>query len=96
MTADLMPGLDEKLNPELVTPVVVFLAHEDCPVSGEIYSAGGGVVSRFFVGLTRGYANPKLTVEDIRDHLDEIRDESGYIVPRHNGDELKKIFEQLS
>ncbi|HEX7095912.1 MAG TPA: SDR family oxidoreductase [Acidimicrobiales bacterium] len=95
MTADLMPGLEDELNPELVTPVVVFLAHEDCPVTGEIYSAGGGVVARFFIGLTQGYVNRELTAEDVRDHLEQIRDERGYLVPANNGEELKKIFEQL-
>jgi NAD(P)-dependent dehydrogenase (short-subunit alcohol dehydrogenase family) len=95
MTADLMPGLEDKLQPEKVTPIVIVLAHESCPVSGEVYSAGGGVVSRFFVGLTPGYVNPELTAEDVRDHFDEIRDESGYIVPRNNGEELKKLFRQL-
>src|SRR5690606_39031072 len=69
MTADLMPGLEEKHKPELVTPVVIFLAHEDCPVTGEIYSAGGGVVARYFVGLTQGYVNTEQTAEDIRDHF---------------------------
>jgi NAD(P)-dependent dehydrogenase (short-subunit alcohol dehydrogenase family) len=96
MTADIMPGLDEKLNPELVSPVVVFLAHEDCPVSGEVFSVGGGVVSRFFIGLTQGYVNPKLTVEDVRDNLDTIRDETGYVVLRNTNAELKKLFEQLT
>jgi NAD(P)-dependent dehydrogenase (short-subunit alcohol dehydrogenase family) len=96
MTADLMPGLEDKLKPELVTPVVVYLAHEECPVSGEIYSAGGGVVARYFVGLTPGYVNTEQTVEDIRDNFDQIRDETGYIVGRNNNDELKKLFTQLS
>jgi NAD(P)-dependent dehydrogenase (short-subunit alcohol dehydrogenase family) len=96
MTADLMPGFEDKLKPELVTPVVVYLAHEDCPVTGEVYSAGGGVVARYFVGLTPGYVNTEQTVEDIRDNFDQIRDETGYIVGRNNGDELKKIFKQLS
>jgi NAD(P)-dependent dehydrogenase (short-subunit alcohol dehydrogenase family) len=96
MTAELMPDLEEKLKPEYVSQVVVFLVHESCPVTGEVYSAGGGVVSRFFVGLTPGYVNPELTVEAVRDHFDEVRDETGYIVPTHNGDELRKIFKQLS
>jgi NAD(P)-dependent dehydrogenase (short-subunit alcohol dehydrogenase family) len=96
MTADLMPGLEDKLKPELVSPVVVFLAHEDCPVTGEIYSAGGGVVARYFVGLTPGYVNTEHTVEDIRDNFDQIRDETGYIVGSSNADELKKLFKQLS
>jgi NAD(P)-dependent dehydrogenase (short-subunit alcohol dehydrogenase family) len=96
MTADLMPGLEDKLKPELVTPVVVYLCHEDCPVTGEIYSAGGGVVARYFVGLTQGYVNTEHTVEDIRDNFEQIRDETGYVVGRSNGDELKKLFKQLS
>jgi NAD(P)-dependent dehydrogenase (short-subunit alcohol dehydrogenase family) len=95
MTEGLMGDLGAKLKPELVTPVVVWLCHEDCPVTGEVYSAGGGVVARFFVGLTQGYVNPELTVEDVRDHFEQIRDESGYVVPAHNGDELRKIFKQL-
>jgi NAD(P)-dependent dehydrogenase (short-subunit alcohol dehydrogenase family) len=96
MTADLMPGFEDKLKPELVTPVVVFLAHEECPVSGEVFSAGGGVVARYFVGLTQGYVNTDHTVEDIRDNFDQIRDETGYVIGRNNGDELKKIFKQVS
>jgi NAD(P)-dependent dehydrogenase (short-subunit alcohol dehydrogenase family) len=96
MTADLMPGLEEKLKPELVTPVVVYLCHEECPVTGEIYSAGGGVVARYFVGLTQGYVNTQHTVEDIRDNFEQIRDETGYMVGSSNGDELKKLFRQLS
>ena len=95
MTADLMPGFEDKLKPELVTPVVVYLAHEECPVSGEIYSAGGGVVARFFIGLTQGYVNEQMTVEDVRDNFEQIRDEDGYVVLSSNGDELKKIFNQL-
>ena len=91
MTEDIMGELGAKLKPEQVTAVVAWLVHEDCPVSGEIYSAGGGVVARFFIGLTPGYVNTEMTVEDVRDHFDQIRDETGYTVPRHNADELRKI-----
>ncbi|HEV8297475.1 MAG TPA: SDR family oxidoreductase [Acidimicrobiales bacterium] len=96
MTADLMPGLETKLKPEFVTPVVIYLSHESCPVTGEVYSAGGGVVSRFFIGLTQGYVNTDLTAEDVRDHFDTVRDEHDYLVPAENSEELKKLFKQLS
>ena len=95
MTEALMGDLGPKLKPELVTPLVAWLCHEDCPVTGEIYSAGGGVIARFFVGLTQGYVNPDLTAEDVRDHFDEIRDETGYVVPGNNTDELRKVLRQL-
>ncbi len=58
------PFLD-RLDPALVAPVVAYLAHADCPVSGEIYTVGGGQVSRFFIGRTTGYYNPALSVEDV-------------------------------
>ena len=35
MTEDLLGPLGDKLSPETVTPVVAYLVHEDCPVTGE-------------------------------------------------------------
>jgi NAD(P)-dependent dehydrogenase (short-subunit alcohol dehydrogenase family) len=95
MTQDLLGPLAPKLDPGLVAPVAAWLVHEDCPVTGEIYSAGGGRVARFFVGLTEGYANPALTPEDVRDNFDEIRDEAGYSVPGGVADELSSLVERL-
>ena len=54
MTEDLLGPLGDKLEPSEVTPTVVYLAHEDCPVNGEVYSVAGGVVARYFIGLTPG------------------------------------------
>ena len=75
--------------------MAAWLVSEECPVTGEIYSAGGGRVARFFVGLTEGYANPALTVEDVRDHVDEIRDETGYTVPAGVADEIASLVRRL-
>jgi NAD(P)-dependent dehydrogenase (short-subunit alcohol dehydrogenase family) len=36
MTEELMGAAAEKLDPELVSPIVAWLVHEDCPVTGEI------------------------------------------------------------
>jgi NAD(P)-dependent dehydrogenase (short-subunit alcohol dehydrogenase family) len=97
MTEELLGAdLGQKLEARLVTPLVCWLASEDVDVSGEVYSAAGGVVARFFIGLTPGYYNPELTVEDVRDHWGEIRDEKGYIVPEDSSGELKKLAEILS
>ncbi|GAC1313454.1 MAG: SDR family NAD(P)-dependent oxidoreductase [Acidimicrobiales bacterium] len=96
MTEDLLGGVGDKLDPKLVSPIVAWLAHEDCPVTGEIYSAAGGRIARMFVGLTQGYYSPTLTLEDVRDHFEEIRSEDGYIVPSGPGDELALLLKQLS
>jgi hypothetical protein len=63
--------------------VVAFLAHQDCPVSGEICTVGAGhVVARFFIGRTKGFYDPALSIENVRDHLDAIRDQSEFTVRR--------------
>jgi NAD(P)-dependent dehydrogenase (short-subunit alcohol dehydrogenase family) len=96
MTEELFGAAGDPLDPKLVTPVVAWLASSEVDVTGEIYSVAGGLVSRFFIGLTPGYYNPNLTVEDVRDHWAEIRDEDGYTVPDGPNDELQKIFRTVT
>ncbi|WAC93738.1 SDR family NAD(P)-dependent oxidoreductase [Mycobacterium sp. Aquia_213] len=92
---DLVNQYLKKLDPGLVAPVVAFLTHRDCPVSGEIYTVGAGHVSRFFIGRTKGFYSPELSIEDVRDHLAEIRDEAGYTVPGGPADEMAELFATL-
>jgi NAD(P)-dependent dehydrogenase (short-subunit alcohol dehydrogenase family) len=95
MTEDILGPAADTLLPELVTPVVAFLAHEDCPVTGEVYSVGGGRVARVFIGVTRGIADPDLTAETVRDRFDEIRDEAGYEVPADLNEELMLALKSI-
>ena len=89
MTQDLGGSVGKTLDPGLVSPTVAWLAHEDCPVSGEIYSVGGGRVARVFIAVTPGYVklDGRITLEDVRDHWDEIRNEEGYLVPKNTPEE---------
>ncbi|MEO3759521.1 SDR family NAD(P)-dependent oxidoreductase [Mycobacterium sp. B14F4] len=80
-----------RLDPALVAPVVGYLAHESCPVSGEIYTAGAGHVARFFIGRTRGYHHPALSMEDVAAHLREIRDRTGHTEPSGPADEMAEL-----
>jgi NAD(P)-dependent dehydrogenase (short-subunit alcohol dehydrogenase family) len=93
---EMVEGFMRKLDPGLVSPVVAFLAHEQCPVSGEIYTVGGGHVSRFFVGRTLGYFNPELSVENVRDNIDQIRDLADYTVPADPGEETAQLFQSIA
>jgi NAD(P)-dependent dehydrogenase (short-subunit alcohol dehydrogenase family) len=96
MTEDILGPLADKLEPEMVTPVVTYLAHEDVPVTGEVYSVGGGRVARVFIGVTPGIVDAHLTAEVVRDRFDEIRDESGYQVPANLNEELMLAMQALS
>ena len=96
MTEDLLGSLGDKLEPSEVTPTVVYLAHGECPVNGEVYSVAGGVVARYFIGLTPGWYSENHTDEDVRDHFEQIRDETGYIVPEDPSGELQKLLSTLA
>ena len=56
--------IPRRCRPEQVAPMVAFLAHEDCPVSGEIYAAGAGRFARIFIASTEGYVHAGRRADD--------------------------------
>jgi NAD(P)-dependent dehydrogenase (short-subunit alcohol dehydrogenase family) len=76
-------ALAERMDPDLVAPMAAYLAHEDCPVTGEIYAAGAGRFSRIVLASTPGYVHhgSAPTVEDVVANWSAINDETGYVVP---------------
>ena len=96
MTETIMgDALRDKLAPEKVSPLVAFLAHEECPVSGQTFSVGGGRVAHVFIAETQGYYDPDLTLEDVRDHWDAITDQTGYGVPNNLAEETAMFLPYL-
>jgi NAD(P)-dependent dehydrogenase (short-subunit alcohol dehydrogenase family) len=96
MTEGLLGDMTDALGPDLVSPVVGWLCHEDCEVTGEIFTTGGGRVGRYFVGVAPGFHDPKLTMESVRDHLDAIRDLTGHVVPVTPDGEVPLFMERFS
>jgi NAD(P)-dependent dehydrogenase (short-subunit alcohol dehydrogenase family) len=99
LTADLLGPMADALEPDLVMPLSLFLVSEACELTHEIFSVGGGRFARVFVGLAAGWTaekGAKPSLEDIRDHLGEIRDEEGYIVPTGINDEMMLLMKALS
>ena len=73
------PALDEeRLHARHVSPVVMYLAHERCTMTGQALHAAGGRVARVFTAMTSGWSCEDLTATDVAGHLDEIRDPSTY------------------
>jgi NAD(P)-dependent dehydrogenase (short-subunit alcohol dehydrogenase family) len=70
-------GIDTSAYPpmgaELVAPVVGWLAHESCSVSGELFIALAGRVARAVIAESPGVCRQSWTVEDVGQHLDAIR-----------------------
>jgi NAD(P)-dependent dehydrogenase (short-subunit alcohol dehydrogenase family) len=63
--------------PEAVAPVVCFLAHESCDVSGTLLQAASGDVVATVFGNTVGYHDAQLTIEGVSEQLPTIFDGAG-------------------
>ena len=89
MTEDILGPLVDKLDPALVAPVVAWLVHEDCPVSGEIYQRRRRP-RRPLLRRPRAPATSSqdLNVEDVRDNWEAVLLEEGYVIPRSANDEI--------
>jgi NAD(P)-dependent dehydrogenase (short-subunit alcohol dehydrogenase family) len=72
MTEDILGDLAAKVSPESVSPLVAYLAHEECAVSGHVYSVAGGRIARIFVAETHGVVLAENTPEAIRANLSLI------------------------
>jgi len=69
-----MEAINASMPPELCAPAAVFLAHEACPLTGEVLQVGMGGVARLAVVHTEGINKQPLTAEDIAENLDSIMD----------------------
>jgi NAD(P)-dependent dehydrogenase (short-subunit alcohol dehydrogenase family) len=66
----------EAMTPDGVSPAVVYLAHQSCPLNGEVLICGGGRTVRLAVIETAGLTREEMTPEDIAENLDELMDTS--------------------
>lgn len=75
---------DDKARPEYVAPLVAYLSHLECEPTGRTFLVGLGHISEVFTGLTPGWNLPEHSMEDVRDHFQEIADRTGYSVPANS------------
>ncbi|HXY67649.1 MAG TPA: SDR family NAD(P)-dependent oxidoreductase [Mycobacterium sp.] len=84
------------MGPELVAPVVGWLAHESCSVTGEVLIALAGRVARAVVTETPGVYRPTWSIEEVAEHIEAIRNTSDPvvfpIVPDGHGDHIRYSF----
>ncbi|MBX7453925.1 SDR family NAD(P)-dependent oxidoreductase [Mycolicibacterium sp. 3033] len=80
MTEEIMGEAGAAMDPELVTPVVIYLAHRDCDRTAHIYSVGAGKVSRVFIGVSRGIEDTGLSAESVAAAIDDIDDTSTFTI----------------
>ena len=62
------------MEPELVAPVVGWLAHEDCSITGEMIASIAGRIARCFIAETRGVYRPSWTIEQVGEAMAQVHD----------------------
>jgi NAD(P)-dependent dehydrogenase (short-subunit alcohol dehydrogenase family) len=84
------------MGPELVAPVVGWLAHESCSVTGEMLVALAGRVARAVISETPGVYRPSWSIADVGQHMAAIRDASDPVifpvVPDGHADHIRYSF----
>jgi NAD(P)-dependent dehydrogenase (short-subunit alcohol dehydrogenase family) len=60
------------LHPSKVAPVVAWLAHASCDVTGECFAAGAGHVARVVFGVNEGFTDRDLTPESVAAHSPQL------------------------
>jgi NAD(P)-dependent dehydrogenase (short-subunit alcohol dehydrogenase family) len=90
--------LVERVAPHLVSPLVVWLASDECSDTGHVYTVGGGRMARFVVGMTHGWTRTdgELTPEDVRDHWEAVNDLGTISFPRELNDDFRALKAALS
>lgn len=94
-------GLDVSQYPpmgsDLVAPVVGWLAHESCSVSGEMYVSMAGRVARAFIAESEGVYRPAWSIDDVGEQIDAIRDPAKQwtlpVLPSGFSEHLQRSFE---
>jgi NAD(P)-dependent dehydrogenase (short-subunit alcohol dehydrogenase family) len=81
LTATVMPPeMVDKLHPEWVSPMAVWLCSEQCAESGKTFTAGAGYFSRALILEAPGIfldIDKDLTVEMVAENIEKIKDATG-------------------
>jgi NAD(P)-dependent dehydrogenase (short-subunit alcohol dehydrogenase family) len=97
MTEGILGDLSSKVSPDTVSPMVVYLASENCEESGHVYSVAGGRIARIAIMETPGVVFDELSPEVIGQRMSDIngRDVASFVEPGSLDDETKLIARAL-
>ncbi len=98
LTATVMPQpMLDMLKVEAVSPMVAYLCSEECTVNGKIFSAGAGHFAVAQMVEAKGATiKGDVTIEAVREKLDQIMDMNGAVTIGNAGEAGSKVFAALS
>lgn len=90
--------LGDRATASSVAAATLYLASDQCSISGQSISAVAGRYARVFVGVTEGWLRPDVadvSPEDVRDNLDQVTNRSSMIEVRSMSDEYASVLERV-
>lgn len=97
-------GLDTSayppMSPEMVAPVVGWLAHESCSITGEMLISIAGRIARAAIAETPGVYRDTWSIEQVGEDIDAIRNTDAPfilpVVPSAHSDHIRYSFEMAA
>ncbi|HEX4378059.1 MAG TPA: SDR family NAD(P)-dependent oxidoreductase [Steroidobacteraceae bacterium] len=84
------------MDPELVAPVVGWLAHENCSINGEMLASIAGRIARAYIVESQGIYQPSWTIDQVDQQIDAIRTAGTPwelpVVPHGHIDHIRRSF----
>jgi NAD(P)-dependent dehydrogenase (short-subunit alcohol dehydrogenase family) len=99
LTESWLGPMADMLQPEQVSGLVAYLCSEECEVTHEIFSVGGGRIARVFLGTNPGWFAGKGTapsIEEVRENLDTIRSTDEFVIPDQAQAEMMLLMQHMS
>ncbi len=88
------------MGPELVAPMVGWLAHENCSITGEMLISIAGRMAKAYIAETEGVYRGEWTIDDVDQQIDKVRDTSSPLifppVPSAHAEHIRYSFEMAN
>lgn len=81
------------MPPEKVSIAAAYLMSEQCPISGEIFTLGGGRIGRMVIGESDGVIGSGASIEEMRDAIPAVMAETRFFYPKNVAERSAKIAE---
>lgn len=92
MAAGLDTSAYPPMSPEMVAPVVAWLAHESCSITGEMLISIAGRVARAFIAESRGVYRDSWSIEGVGEAIDAIRNADAPFIAADHADHIRYSF----
>jgi NAD(P)-dependent dehydrogenase (short-subunit alcohol dehydrogenase family) len=79
-------------DPGRAAPLVAYLLHHHCPVTGEMFFTGRGHAARVFLACGPGFTDAEMSLESVAANWNAVMETDPYFVPADLREHRERIF----